>query len=115
MIISRCWRLCTIAVESGKALRQFHTVKLNQTQNKSVNMTSPGAVKTETGVDVAIDTSDLPEQVIAKLKAVETVEIDPSGKFKYVLIKLYHPDHEKEYKYLVRGAAWAEFHGNNIS
>ena len=47
----------------------------------------------------------------SNLDQVEDVDIDTSGKFKYVLIKLYHPDSEEDYKYIVRGYKWAGFHG----
>ena len=46
------------------------------------------------------------------LDEVEDVDIDANGRFKYVLIKLYHPDSEENYKYIVRGYKWAGFHGN---
>lgn len=45
----------------------------------------------------------------AKLDAVEDVKIDPSGRFKYILIKLYIGDHTK---YIVRGFKWAEYHAD---
>ena len=38
----------------------------------------------------------------------QDVDIDPSGKFKYVLIKLHHDDNTS--KLLVRGYAWGEYH-----
>jgi len=46
------------------------------------------------------------------LDEVEDVDIDANGRFKYVLIKLYHPDSEENYKYIVRGYKWAGYHGN---
>lgn len=44
----------------------------------------------------------------AKLDAVSYVDIDESGKFKYVLVKLYINDKSK---YIVRGFKWGEYHG----
>ena len=49
----------------------------------------------------------------AKLDAVPDVEIDPSGRFKYVLIKLYVDDGapDEKFKFIVRGNARGEYHG----
>ena len=44
------------------------------------------------------------------LKDFESVNIDPSGRFKYVLIRLKQGNEEK---YVVRGFEWAEYHGIN--
>ena len=44
----------------------------------------------------------------AKLKAVEDVEIDGTGRFKYILIRVYA---DEKSKYIVRGHKWAEYHG----
>ncbi len=54
------------------------------------------------------------EDAKARLAAVPDVDIDKDGKFKYILIKLYPKSHQSEddCKYLVRGYAWAGFHGN---
>ena len=38
----------------------------------------------------------------------DDVEIDPSGTFKYVLVRLYNKDDSS--RLLVRGFAWAEYH-----
>ena len=46
----------------------------------------------------------------AKLAAVDEVDIDNSGKFKYVLIKVTAGSHSK---FVVRGFDWAEFHGKS--
>ncbi|KAG8182783.1 hypothetical protein JTE90_018656 [Oedothorax gibbosus] len=47
-----------------------------------------------------------------KLKAVDSVRID-NGTFKYILVKVYDPDNEETIcKYIVRGDASAEFHGD---
>ncbi|KAK2193892.1 hypothetical protein NP493_6g03034 [Ridgeia piscesae] len=46
------------------------------------------------------------------LDEVEDVDIDANGRFKYVLIKLYHPDSEENYKYIVRGYKWAGYHAD---
>ncbi|XP_035684863.1 14 kDa phosphohistidine phosphatase-like isoform X2 [Branchiostoma floridae] len=44
----------------------------------------------------------------AKLAAIPDVEIDPDGKFKYILIRCHGPgDVSKD---IVRGFAWAEYH-----
>ncbi|KAI0241570.1 14 kDa phosphohistidine phosphatase [Lamellibrachia satsuma] len=48
----------------------------------------------------------------ANLDEVEDVDIDDNGRFKYVLIKLYHPNYEENYKYIVRGYKWAGFHAD---
>ena len=40
----------------------------------------------------------------------ESVIIDPSGKYKYILIRLEQGEQER---YLVRGFGWAEYHGKN--
>ncbi|XP_078606475.1 14 kDa phosphohistidine phosphatase-like isoform X1 [Branchiostoma floridae x Branchiostoma japonicum] len=46
----------------------------------------------------------------AKLAAIPDVEIDPDGKFKYILIRCHGPgDVSKD---IVRGFAWAEFHAD---
>lgn len=50
-----------------------------------------------------------------KLKAVSDVEIDKSGKFKYILIKVHDPDKEREFKHIVRGTAKAGYHGKSLS
>jgi len=44
----------------------------------------------------------------SKLAAVENVDIDAAGRFKYVLIKLYLGEKTKT---VVRGFKWAEYHG----
>lgn len=49
--------------------------------------------------------------------SVPTVEIDPNGTFKYILIKLYekgktNEDGSEKFKYLVRGNARGEYHGD---
>ncbi len=43
-----------------------------------------------------------------KLEAVNSVDIDESGTFKYVLIKITDGQNSK---FVVRGFDWAEFHG----
>lgn len=45
----------------------------------------------------------------AKLDAVADVDIDDHGRFKYVLIKVYYGEKD-EFKYIVRGYSWAEYH-----
>ena len=46
-----------------------------------------------------------------KLKAIPDVEIERSGKFKYILIKVHDPSKEREFKHIVRGNSKAAFHG----
>lgn len=45
----------------------------------------------------------------SKLNAVECVEIDPSGRFKYILVKITHDSH---HKYIVRGHRRAAYHAD---
>lgn len=47
-----------------------------------------------------------------KLKSVESVRID-EGTFKYILVKVYDPDNEETFKYIVRGLCSAEYHGKD--
>jgi len=42
------------------------------------------------------------------LNDFESVIIDPSGRYKYILIRLEQNGQEK---YVVRGHSWAEYHG----
>ena len=42
------------------------------------------------------------------LKDISNVNIDSNGRFKYILIKIKSNGIEK---FVVRGHAWAEFHG----
>ena len=44
----------------------------------------------------------------SKLAAVSNVDVDESGRFKYVLIKCYIGESTK---CVVRGYSWAEYHG----
>lgn len=49
--------------------------------------------------------------------SIPSVEIDPEGTFKYILIKLYekgvkNEDGSEKFKYLVRGKASCEWHGD---
>ena len=44
-----------------------------------------------------------------KLSSIEEVDIDESGKFKYILIRVTAGSKSK---LIVRGFDWAEFHGN---
>ena len=43
-----------------------------------------------------------------KFASVQEVDIDDSGKFKYILIRIFA---ESASKFIVRGYDWAEFHG----
>lgn len=47
---------------------------------------------------------------ITSLADIEDVEIDDFGRFKYILIKASLND---QHKFLVRGFAWASYHGLN--
>ena len=49
-----------------------------------------------------------------KLKAIQDVEIERSGKFKYILIKVHDPSKEREFKHIVRGNSKAAFHGKTM-
>ena len=46
-----------------------------------------------------------------KLSNVSDVEIDENGRFKYILIKVIDDTQGNVYKYIVRGFAWASYHG----
>lgn len=48
----------------------------------------------------------------AKLDAVQDVDIDENGKFKYVLIKIYTDDEGLNCKNIVRGYGWAGYHAD---
>lgn len=50
----------------------------------------------------------------AKLEAIPNVDIDPEGRFKYILIKVYGKelaDGSEPSKLIVRGFGRAEWHG----
>lgn len=50
----------------------------------------------------------------AKLEAIQNVDIDPEGRFKYILIKVYGKelaDGSEPSKLIVRGYSRAEWHG----
>lgn len=44
----------------------------------------------------------------SKLDTVPSVDIDESGRFKYILVKIMHDD---QHKYIVRGYGRAAYHG----
>ena len=44
----------------------------------------------------------------SSLDGINDVDIDSTGRFKYILIKLRNKNQEKT---IVRGYAWAEYHG----
>ncbi|XP_022085067.1 14 kDa phosphohistidine phosphatase-like isoform X2 [Acanthaster planci] len=46
------------------------------------------------------------------LDAVEDVDIHDSGKFKYILIKIWPEGDESNYKHIVRGYKWAGYHAD---
>jgi len=47
-----------------------------------------------------------------KLNTIPEVEIDKSGKFKYILIKVHDPDIDREFKHIVRGTAKCAYHAD---
>lgn len=47
-----------------------------------------------------------------KLLAVRDVEIDKSGKFKYILMKVHDPEKDREFKHIVRGYTKACYHAD---
>ena len=51
------------------------------------------------------------EGTSTKLESVADVEIDASGRFKYILIKVIDDSGGGVYKYVVRGFDWADYHG----
>ena len=51
------------------------------------------------------------EGTSTKLESVADVEIDATGRFKYVLIKVIDNSGGGVYKYIVRGFDWANYHG----
>lgn len=48
----------------------------------------------------------------AKLMTIPDVDIDKSGKFKYVLIKVHDPSGDRVFKHIVRGYARCDFHAD---
>lgn len=67
----------------------------------------------------AMATASLSPDVKAKLDQVADVKIDESGKFKYILIKVFAEDGEGKHvdtnsKVVVRGRADCGFHGTYI-
>jgi hypothetical protein len=48
------------------------------------------------------------------LATIDNVVIDDSGKFKYILCKVYQDGSKDEAKMIVRGTKQAEFHGKII-
>lgn len=46
-----------------------------------------------------------------KLVGINDVEIDKSGKYKYILIKVHDPDKDREFKFIVRGTTKVAYHG----
>lgn len=49
-----------------------------------------------------------------RLAKVPEVDLDPNGVFKYVLIRVHSKD-DDSYVDIVRGYAWAEYHGRTHS
>ncbi|XP_068695019.1 14 kDa phosphohistidine phosphatase-like isoform X2 [Montipora foliosa] len=45
----------------------------------------------------------------SKLSNIADVEIDPEGRFKYILIKVTGDAHGNVFKYIVRGFSWAGY------
>ncbi|KAE8582112.1 hypothetical protein XENTR_v10019955 [Xenopus tropicalis] len=46
------------------------------------------------------------------LVRIPEVDIDPDGTFKYVLIRVHIKEGSEEYKDIVRGYGWAEYHAD---
>ena len=46
------------------------------------------------------------------LAGIDDVAIDASGRFKYILCKVYQDGAKDECKLIIRGTAQAEFHGS---
>ena len=55
--------------------------------------------------------SNMAEGTSTKLESVADVEIDATGRFKYILIKVIDESGGGVYKYVVRGFDWADYHG----
>ncbi|XP_072286199.1 14 kDa phosphohistidine phosphatase [Pyxicephalus adspersus] len=49
---------------------------------------------------------------MAELEKVPLVDIDPDGTFKYVLIRVSYREKLDDYKDIVRGYGWAEYHAD---
>lgn len=45
--------------------------------------------------------------------SIQNIDIDPEGRFKYVLIKLKDKS-TKKFRYIIRGYSWASFHAAMI-
>ncbi|XP_073242925.1 14 kDa phosphohistidine phosphatase-like [Porites lutea] len=52
------------------------------------------------------------EGTSTKLESVADVEIDATGRFKYILIKVIDDSGGGVYKYVVRGFDWADYHAD---
>ena len=50
----------------------------------------------------------------AKLASIPDADIDPNGVFKYVLIRVNSTEDDDSSKDIVRGYAWAEYHGKEV-
>lgn len=48
-----------------------------------------------------------------RLEKIPEADIDPNGVFKYVLIRV-HSKTDESYVDIVRGYAWAEYHGTEL-
>ncbi|XP_068105057.1 14 kDa phosphohistidine phosphatase [Hyperolius riggenbachi] len=49
---------------------------------------------------------------MAALDKVSPVDIDPDGTFKYVLIRVSYREGRDDYRDIVRGYGWAEYHAD---
>ncbi|ESO86341.1 hypothetical protein LOTGIDRAFT_150831 [Lottia gigantea] len=47
-----------------------------------------------------------------KLTCIPDIQIDKSGKMKYILIKVHDPEKDREFKHIVRGICKAEYHAD---
>ena len=59
--------------------------------------------------------SNMAEGTSTKLESVADVEIDATGRFKYILIKVIDESGGGVYKYVVRGFDWADYHGKFLT
>ena len=49
-----------------------------------------------------------------RLDAIPEVDIDPTGRFKYILIKVHDEKEDGVFKNIVRGYGRCGFHGKNL-
>ena len=74
--------------------------ELGEDRRECSNFQAPGQIA-----------SNMAEGTSTKLESVADVEIDATGRFKYILIKVIDESGGGVYKYVVRGFDWADYHG----